>query len=598
MKRPPPALASLLAGALLLGASASALELKLTDDISAQVDSTISFGIGVRVEDRDHDLVGRANGGDLHSINYDNGNLNYKQGDIFSAPLKITQEIRSEVAGVRLFGRWFAFYDLEVMEGDTRRTPLGKSAENHLGDDVELLDLTAAVDIDIGERVLTLSGGNMVISWGENLFIQNGINEVNPIRVPRLRTPGSELRDALIPLAAVDANFEVADNLSAEAFYLFEHDETIPEPEGTYFSDNDFASPGGEYVFLGFGRPPPMGPPDAPELVFGQGAGAPVGGVVRRGENRYPDDQGQFGLALRHTSERFNDAEFGLYWTRLHSRLPLVSARTATPAELMAGDFASGAEYYAEFPEDLDTLGVSFGTSLGDYSVAGELAYHIDRPLQVDEVELLYAALSPLDLASGDAVFQRGQLGQFNFGDTIKGWREKDVLQLGLNASTFLEGAFVDDVLKSDSLLVLAEVGATYIPDLESKSELRYGGPGTDTGGDPFFTLAGVQPETQKGGFADDFSAGYRLVARTEYLNAVKGVNLIPKLAFRHDAVGTSPGPGGNFVEDRMAVTVGVSAVYQQNLQGNVSYTNYFGGDEHNLLSDRDFVSISTSYSF
>jgi len=75
-------------------------------------------------------------------------------------------------------------------------------------------------------------------------------------------------------------------------------------------------------------------------------------------------------------------------------------------------------------------------------------------------------------------------------------------------------------------------------------------------------------------------------------------VNLQPTLAFRHDVSGTTPGPGGNFVEDRMQVTAGVGATFQQNLQGNVSYTNFFGGDEFNQLNDRDFVTISTSYSF
>jgi len=39
--------------------------------------------------------------------------------------------------------------------------------------------------------------GRQVISWGESTFIPNGINVINPIDVARLRTPGSELREAL-----------------------------------------------------------------------------------------------------------------------------------------------------------------------------------------------------------------------------------------------------------------------------------------------------------------------------------------------------------------------------------------------------------------
>lgn len=566
-----------------------AVEIPITDGVTLSVDSTISAGLSVRTEDRDDGIIGRANGGTFNSVNYDNGNLNYDSGDIFSAPLKLTQEMNMDLYDTKIFGRWTAFYDFAIMDGDTERTELGETAENNLGYDIRLLDLFATHDFDVGGKLVQAKAGNIVLNWGETLFIQNGINQINPIRVPALRLAGAELREGLIPVTGVDLNFEVADGLSAEAFYLFEFDNTTIEPEGTFFSINDFASPGGDAVMLGFGAI------DNPAAIgAGTGLAAPVGVGVRRGPDRHADDQGQFGLALRYLAEELNSSEIGLYWTHLHSRLPLLSATTATPAALAAGDFASGAEYFREFPEDLDTFGVSFNTAVGETAVAGEVAYHVDRPLQIDEVELLYAALSPIDLASGDAVFSRGQLGQANFGDEITGYREKDVVQVSFNTSKFLDG----NLLGSDSLLVLGEVGATYVDGLESKDELRYNGPGTDTGGGAFFTAAGIQPETQTDGFADDFSWGYRLVARSEYNNAIGSVNLQPTLAFRHDVTGTTPGPGGNFVEDRMQVTAGLGATFQQNLQGNVSYTNFFGGDEFNQLNDRDFVTISTSYSF
>lgn len=573
--------------------TSSALELTLSDDVTANLDSTVSLGIAVRVADRDKELVGAANGGSFNSINYDNGNLNYDSGEVFSAPIKLTQELNVDIGdNARFFSRWFVFYDTAIMDQDTARSPLGKSAENELGQDFELLDAIIAVDLEIGERILTVKAGNMVLNWGESIFIQNGINEINPVRIPALRLAGAELREALIPVATLDLNVEISDVLSAEAFYQFESDNTIIEPEGTFFSVNDFASPGGEYVFLGFGRAPPLGPPDS-AAVYGQGVAAPVGAAVQRGADRDADDQGQFGVALRYLAEDLNNTEFGFYWTHLHSRLPLLSARTAGPDSLAAGDFAAGAEYFAEYPEDLDTLGISFNTLAGEVSLAGEFAYHIDRPLQIDEVEILYAALSPIDLASGTPVFSRGQLGQKNFGDTVEGYKEKDVIQWGCNAVRFF-----NDVAGSDRLTVLAEVGATYVADMESKDELRYNGLGTDSGGGEFFTAAGIQPETQVDGYADDFSWGYRLVAKADYSNAIGAVGLAPSLAFRHDVSGTSPGPGGNFIEDRKQVTLKLAALYQQNLQAAVSYTNYFDGDEFNQLSDRDFVAVSTSYSF
>jgi hypothetical protein len=133
---------------------------------------------------------------------------------------------------------------------------------------------------------------------------------------------------------------------------------------------------------------------------------------------------------------------------------------------------------------------------------------------------------------------------------------------------------------------------------MESKDELRYNGPGTFTSGNPFFTAAGIQPATTNDGFADDFSWGYRLLLRGQYLGALGPVNLLPEIAFAHDVHGTTPQPLGNFVEGRKALTLSLGATYLNALQGEISYTSFFGGGDFNLLKDRDFVSLSVSYFF
>ncbi len=152
--------------------------------------------------------------------------------------------------------------------------------------------------------------------------------------------------------------------------------------------------------------------------------------------------------------------------------------------------------------------------------------------------------------------------------------------------------------LGADQLSVIGEVGATYVRDMESKSKLRYEGPGTYTSGNSFFTQAGIQPVTTTDGFADDFSWGYRALLRAEYLGALGPVNLIPQIAFAHDVGGTTPQPLGNFVEGRKAVTLSLGATYLNTVQADISYTNYFGGDDFNLVKDRDFVSVSVSCFF
>ncbi len=397
---------------------------------------------------------------------------------------------------------------------------------------------------------------------------------------------GAELRDALVPVPALDANLGLTHGLSLEAFWQFEWQKTEIEPDGTFFSTNDFISPGGKRVFLGFGQPPITDDPPPPP-----GANPPIGTSIPRQSDHDASDSGQFGLALRYFAEALNATEFGLYYIRHHSRLPLVSAQTGTAAGLAAGDYADSARYFAEYPEDINLVGASFNTALGGSGPAlqGEVSYRFDQPLQVDDTELLYAGLSPVN----PAVFGQSQLGAFGFDQEISGYRRKDVVQGQMTATQLL-----GPTIGADQVALIGEVGATYVRNMESKSKLRYEGPGTYTSGNPFFTQAGIQPTTTTDGFADDFSWGYRLLLRADYLGALGPVNLTPQIAFAHDVEGTTPQPLGNFVEGRKAVTISLGATYLDAIQANIAYTNFFGGGDFNLVKDRDFVSLSVSCFF
>src|ERR1019366_451101 len=74
-----------------------------------------------------------------------------------------------------------------------------------------------------------------------------------------LRTPGAELKEALLPVNMVKASLGIAKNVTIEPFWLLEFRRNELEPAGTYFSTNDFATRGGNNVFLGFGTLPDSG---------------------------------------------------------------------------------------------------------------------------------------------------------------------------------------------------------------------------------------------------------------------------------------------------------------------------------------------------
>ena len=73
---------------------------------------------------------------------------------------------------------------------------------------------------------------------------------------------------------------------------------------------------------------------------------------------------------------------------------------------------------------------------------------------------------------------------------------------------------------------------------------------------------------------------------------------LSPRLAWGHDVKGNSPGPGGNFIEDRKALTLGLNFNFQNRWAADISYTDYFGAGRYNLINDRDFIAANFKYSF
>jgi hypothetical protein len=587
---------ALLSSTLGLVSLANALTYQV-GELKMSWDTTLSYGISWRAEDRDNDLVGKANlnpavgfnfaegrpstiaerdaAPGRWSINTDNGNLNYDQWDKFSNALKLTTEFGFSYNSIGGFFRATSFTDLDNNDNDN----LSSVAKEFVGKRTRLLDAYVYKNFDIGERSGTVRLGRQVISWGESTFIQQGINVINPVDVSKVRVAGAELKEAFLPIDMIYGSMDLSDNLSVEALYMLEFEQIDPDPAGTYFSTNDFGTPGAEYVMLGFGIAPERAP----------------GATIARAVNPGADDNGQYGVAFKYFAPNLNDTEFGLYYLNYHSRVPLLSGTSITTTNPESG------AYFVEYPEDIEMYGLSFNTTINSLgmSLQGELSYRPNVPLQFDDVELLLAALTPLNAFIG-APYDRfqSQLGEFGPGERIQGWDRHEVSQLQFTA-TKLFGP--NNPFKADQIVVLGEVGFTNVWDLPDQSVLRYNGPGTDTGGGAS-TLTGSSrnPITESSeGFATSYSWGYRLITRLDFNNAFGlPINLSPRLAFNHDVKGTTPGPGGNFVEDRKSVTVGVGGVYLETWGADLSYTSYFGAGIYNLIGDRDFVSLNFKYSF
>lgn len=591
-------------------------------ELTGTLDTTLSYGIAVRMKDPDASQRGKANINPLlngipivslpvqtqvdlpgrFSVNGDDGNFKYDKHDLISNNIKLTTELALNYRNYGAFFRGSAFYDFE----NQGRDDLTRLAKERVGKRVQLLDAFVFGNFYPDDKEVNIRLGRQVVSWGESTFIQGGINVVNPFDVSALRLAGSELKEAFLPIDMLFTSVQLNENLSVEGLYMLEWEETEPDPAGTYWSTNDFATRGGTYAMLSFGLVPQ--PVNNPERYWGVCFGgqptdrnlppalvtAGCSASVPRGPDIKARDSGQWGLAMRYFAPALNDTEFGLYFLNYHSRLPVISGQSLTSPDLRTG------RVIVEYPEDIRLWGFSFNTLLpGGWALQGEYSWRDNQPLQIDDVEVLFHALSPLNsLIPQPGLRFVSQLGDTGLGQFIQGYERHEVGQFQFTLTkVFGPGNF----LRADQIAFVTEAGITKVFDLPPHDVLRYQGDGTDTGGGPDALTGGAlrNPVTQVRGFPTRSSWGYRSAMRADYNNAFNTpFNVSPRIAFNHDVNGISPGPGGNFIEGRKSLTLGAEANYLNRWVFDLSYTNFFGAGDLNLIRDRDFAAFSVRYLF
>lgn len=528
------------------------------DDITGFVDTTLSTGITLRVEDRNPSLIGIANGGQAFSINGDDGNLNYSRGSVVNNVSKATHDLGLSYQNVTAFMRASYFYDA-LNDNKKELTP---EERRGAGRDFSLLDAYVKSTWEPAQKPVDIRVGRQVLNWGESTFIGNGVNVINTYDLTKLRGAGAEVREALLPTSMISGSIEIVPDLTLESFYLFEFDRVKGDVSGTFFSTDDIT---GEH------------PSSVLTSGFGLFAGGTPGRVIPRLADRYAKDSGQFGLALHYLSRQLSSTEFSLYFMNYHSRFPILSAvATSSPAT---------PNYFAEYPEDIQLYGGGFNTELGNTGISfqGEYTFRPKQPLQIDALEILaasqFSSLSQLQPARAA-------------GDVIHGSKRFPTSQL---QGTLGKSFGAANPFWADEWLVLSEAALVQVHHFPEESSLRFEAPGTNL---PAITGFGAPQLQTNNAWAEEFSWGYVIASQLTYNRVFNDVNLAPRIAFSHNVNGTSPGPGGNFVEGRMTLTTGVTASYLDRWAAEISYTSYWGASDRNTSSDRDFLSLSMKVYF
>lgn len=372
------------------------------------------------------------------NINGDNGNLNFDQGDVVSAAIKMSSKIRLNWDDFTLYARTLWFYDdiyasFDEQHPDTTfqraETPQNPETRELFGMDFDVTDLYLQTFFDFAGTSSTVTVGRHRLNWGESTALPlNSINTTNPPDLRRTRVPGSDLDELFIPVGMVSLQTQLSLNLSSELFYQYEWRGATIDAPGTFYSTSDILGGdpyGGQYAMLSFGKAPedPQGlyaSQDNSEDPFALGSAGSR--TIYREADRKPRDGGQFGLALRYFAENFNNGtEFAFYFANYHSRLPSVSLTAAdetcavdavtvlglvTGCGALLGDKGTlrlsdeplpidTASLFAEYPEDIQMYGVSFNTTVGDWAWSGEYSFRPNVPVQIHTIDLIFAALQP-----------------------------------------------------------------------------------------------------------------------------------------------------------------------------------------------------------
>ncbi|WP_372596953.1 DUF1302 domain-containing protein [Amphritea sp.] len=349
------AVSRVVAGSLLLAATqAQALNWQLDNGVVVDLDTTLSYEVGMRLKDQDATVLS-AGGNPVVAAVTDDGNRNFDKHDLIKNAVNFNTDLDIQYGSGGAFFRGRGWYDDVYSDDGLAKAEFQRDGLDKQKSEVEILDAFVYNMFDMGERSLSLRAGRQVVSWGESLFIGGGISSAqSPVDATKASAPGVDLKDIFMPVGQVYGEVDLSDSLAMGAYYQWEWEESRIDAPGAYFSVLD---------------------------VLGQGVAGDNTDIGLPVSVDKPRD-GQWGVALRYTAENLNDTEFGFHYLRYNDFLPAIQL---LPPLL-------GPQVTNQYFEDIDLIGVSAGMVIGDTNVGAEISYQDGKAVQVNIPGAFYFA--------------------------------------------------------------------------------------------------------------------------------------------------------------------------------------------------------------
>lgn len=240
------------------------------------------------------------------------------------------------------------------------------------GSKARLLDAYVFGDFPLGEQqYLSVKAGRHLLAWGESLFWPNISQGQVPVDSTKFNVPGTEAKDAYLPVGQVSAAWSLNQQFTLTGFYQYEWEKTLLNPVGDYFG-SDYFGPGAQLYRLAPGVINSL-----PDTSFTA--------LTYAGEEK-PRDSGQWGVGLRYAP--IFSTEFGLYHYRYHDRVAAMffdfsgTTHYSSAPELDGLGYGPGVPSYKfGYFEDIKLTGLSFTTKYRDVQIGGDLSLRQDAPV-------------------------------------------------------------------------------------------------------------------------------------------------------------------------------------------------------------------------
>lgn len=611
--------------AAMLPGAALAFRFDVSESVNGNLDMQLTLGTGMRVNNPSTGMVGDPNyspqANTLQFSNSDDGDLNYRQANLYTTYLKFTPELLMRFPQqIKFMFRGTVMYDFAAQE--TARTDLSEAAKRQVLYDAMLLDLWASKDFDIGSQRGRVRIGSQAINWGESIYGIGGINATPALDFQKIQIPGTQLKEAVLPSPMISLATGLGYGFNIEGYYQFTWMRNRVPPVGSYFSVADIFGKGQQALYINtnnfnFGGRDAgsiSGARDQQTLgdtqsqaINGDFAGPPFNSLaVPLVGDKAPSNSGQWGAAL-HFKPQGVSLDVGFYYIRYHDKMPVLGLRPNL-------NVPAAQEAQWTFLEDRELYGVSANFPIGNWAIGWELSY---RPKDAVALSGCYNANGngqldanlnfPVDNTGGFAVVSCPQ------------WIDQKKYQMHLTGILSLtpgDHGWLLDLLGGPGTGTLTAEGVwIQYPDVSPGK--RYVRTVSDVNGNPvqvmqapaagyIFWMNGPNALGQETAAAVGSKNSFGMVVdfNVAYDNKIiDGWQVVPGITYFQALKGDTPTLTANYLEG--AKSINFYVLFNQNppskWNAGINFTNYNGGGSNHLrqpLADRDFIGAFLTRNF